>query len=156
MPIIVLTSRIARDDLITALNAGADDYITKPFQPMELLARINAAIRRSGEWREEDRVDRVVAGPLVLDLDLQTGWRNGVELDLTPTEYRLLLYLVANRGRVLTHRQIINHVWDESGSGTKKQLFVHISRLRNKIEADPKHPHHIKTRWGVGYLFSPS
>jgi DNA-binding response OmpR family regulator len=156
VPIIVLTSRIARDDLITALNAGADDYITKPFQPMELLARINAAIRRSGEWREEDRVDRVVAGPLVLDLDLQTGWRNGVELDLTPTEYRLLLYLVANRGRVLTHRQIINHVWDESGSGTKKQLFVHISRLRNKIEADPKHPHHIKTRWGVGYLFSPS
>jgi DNA-binding response OmpR family regulator/signal transduction histidine kinase len=155
VPIIVLTSRMARADLITALNAGADDYITKPFQPLELLARINAAIRRSGEWRQEDRRDRLAAGPLVFDLDLQAAWRNGVELDLTPIEYRLLLYLVMNHGRVLTYQQIINHIWDERGNGTKKQLFVHISRLRNKIETDPKNPRHIITRWGVGYLFSP-
>jgi PAS domain S-box-containing protein len=156
VPIIVLTSRVARDDLITALNAGADDYITKPFQPMELLARIKAAIRRSGEWRESERLDRFVAGPLVLDFDLQSGWMRGGELELTPTEYQLLVYLVRNRGRVLTYRQIMDQLWGESGEATKRNLFVHISRLRNKIEVDPKNPRFITTRWGVGYMFSSS
>jgi DNA-binding response OmpR family regulator len=140
--------------MITALNAGADDYITKPFRPTELLARMNAAIRRSGEWREGEKRDRFVAGPLMLDFDLQTGWLHGVELNLTPTEYRLLVYLVENRGRVLTYQQIINYLWEGSDTKAKKDIFVHISRLRKKIEVDPKNPRRIQTRWGVGYIFS--
>jgi PAS domain S-box-containing protein len=154
VPIIVLTSRIAREDMITALNAGADDYITKPFQPGELLARMNAAIRRSGEWREEDRQDRFIAGSLMLDFDLQIGWYRGEELKLTPTEYRILTYLVQNRGRVVTYQQIINHLWHDHDQKTRSDLFVHISRLRKKIETDPKKPRYIHTRWGLGYLFS--
>jgi two-component system alkaline phosphatase synthesis response regulator PhoP len=154
VPMIVLTSRVAREDMIVALNAGADDYITKPFQPTELLARMNAAIRRSGEWREGEKRDQFISGPLMLDFDLQTGWLHGIELDLTPTEYRLLVYLVENRGRVLTYQQIINHLWEGNVTKAKKDVFVHISRLRKKIEIDPKNPRYIQTRWGVGYIFS--
>jgi DNA-binding response OmpR family regulator len=153
VPMIVLTSRVAREDMITALNAGADDYITKPFQPTELLARMNAAIRRSGEWQAAEKRDRFVAGPLMLDFDLQTGWLHGVELNLTPTEYRLLVYLVENRGQVITYQQIINHLWEGSETKAKKDVFVHVSRLRKKIEVDPKDPSYIQTRWGVGYIF---
>lgn len=154
IPIIVVTSLTGQEDLVTALDAGADDYITKPFQPSELLARMNAAIRRSGEWSDGEPNELYVAGPLRLDFDLQAAWLHGKRLQLTPTEYRVLLYLIENRGRVLTHAQIMEHLWGENESKTKKDLFVHISRLRKKIEADPKNPQFLLTRWGVGYLFS--
>lgn len=155
VPILVVTSQTGQSDLIEALDAGADDYITKPFQSEELLARIRALLRRGaregGTGTTTDGTLR--AGPLELSLPRRQVRLRGREIDLTPTEFDLLAHLAQHSRQVLTHNQLISEVWGLEG-GSRHSLFVHINRLRSKIEDDPRQPKFVKTRWGVGYSFA--
>jgi PAS domain S-box-containing protein len=156
VPILMLTSKTSQEDLIAALDAGADDYLTKPFQSPELLARIRALIRRGLQSEPDLRSgDRTRADGLVIDHAQRQVWRGGEPIELTPTEFDLLAYLARNRNQVLSHEQLISHVWGGL-HGSRHTLFVHINRLRSKIELEPDTPHFIVTRWGVGYIFLPS
>jgi PAS domain S-box-containing protein len=155
VPILIITSRTSQDDLVTALDAGADDYVTKPFQSMELLARIKALLRRGKGWEEAEERDRFSAEGLLIDFDARDVWLRGEHLYLTPTEFDLLSYLVRHQGQVLTYDQLVDHIWGSETRRTRHDLFVHISRLRKKIEPTPKEPRFIVTRWGIGYVFLP-
>jgi two-component system KDP operon response regulator KdpE len=156
VPILMLTSKTSQEDLIAALDAGADDYLTKPFQRPELLARMRALIRRGGQGKLDARNgDRFRAEGMVIDYPQRQVWRGGDLIDLTPTEFDLLAFLSRHRNQVLSHEQLIGHVWGGM-RGTRHTLFVHINRLRNKIEPDPQSPRFIVTRWGVGYVFLPT
>lgn len=154
VPILLLTSKSSQDDLIIALDAGADDYVTKPFKSPELLARIRALLRRKETWAEEE-TNRFSADGLLVNFDSQEVWLRGEKLDLTPTEYKLLAYQIHNRGQVLTYDQLLEHLYGLDEDRSRHDLFVHISRLRKKIEPDPENPQFILTRWGVGYVFMP-
>jgi two-component system, OmpR family, KDP operon response regulator KdpE len=148
VPIIVLSVREREGDKVDALNAGADDYLTKPFGTGELLARIRVALRRSLQQTPEPVF---TVGDLEVDLARRRVLVRSTELQLTPTEYDLLRLLVSHAGKVLTHRQILSHIW---GAGYVEQphvLRVNISNLRHKIEADPSRPRYIMTEPGVGY-----
>ncbi len=156
VPVLMLTSKTSQEDLIAALDAGADDYLTKPFQSPELLARMRALIRRGGQ-AAPDAADgeRTRAEGLVIDHAQRQVWLGGEPIELTPTEFDLLAYLSRHRNQVLSHEQLISHVWG-GVRGSRRTLFVHINRLRNKIEPEPKAPHFIVTRWGLGYVFLPA
>jgi PAS domain S-box-containing protein len=155
VPIIVVTSKTSQEDLIAALEAGADDYVVKPFRGGELLARMGALIRRGDRWDEAKDPSRFQAGGLMIDYPSKEAWLNGNRLDLTPTEYDLLAYMAHHKGQVITHDQLIAHLWNTQEKGSRRGLFVHISRLRKKIERDPDNPKFILTRWRVGYIFMP-
>jgi two-component system response regulator RegX3 len=152
-PILMVTSRTAQEDLIAALDAGADDYVTKPFKTPEFLARIQALARRRSTWADEEP-DRVTMDGLSINFDTYEVWRSGERVTLTPTEFDLLAYLARNRGRVLTYEQLMDHLYGEEKDRNRHDLFVHISRLRKKIEPDPEDPRYVVTQWGVGYLFA--
>ena len=152
IPVLMVTSRSAQEDLIAALDAGADDYIVKPFQSTELLARIRAVLRRRETWTERE-ADQFSSGGLMIHFDAQEVWSHGKRIDLTPTEYSLLAYLAHHQGRVLTYEQLLNHLYKGDQDRSRHDLFVHISRLRKKIEPNPNEPRYVLTRWGVGYLF---
>lgn len=148
VPIIVLSVREREGDKVAALDAGADDYLTKPFGVGELLARIRAAMRRS----RQQTCDPVFEdGDLLMDLNLRRVTVSGAEVQLTPTEYDLLRLLVAHAGKVLTHSQILKQIWGVGYLEQPHVLRVNISNLRRKIEADPSRPRHITTEPGVGY-----
>jgi two-component system, OmpR family, KDP operon response regulator KdpE len=149
--IIVLSVRDHEDDKILALNAGADDYLTKPFGVGELLARIRAALRRSLK-QTPDPV--FTSGELVMDLTLRRVTVRGKYVQLTPTEYDLLRLLVTHAGKVLTHSMILKQLWGVATMQQPHVLRVNISNLRHKIEADPSRPRHIITEPGVGYRLS--
>jgi PAS domain S-box-containing protein len=153
VPILLITSKTAQTDMVTGLDAGADDYVTKPFQAPELLARMRALLRRGEAWQAEEERDRFRAEGLLIDFGAREAWFRGEGINLTPTEFNLLAFLVRNRGQVLTYDQLIEHLWGLTGERTKHDLFVHVSRLRAKIEPDPKDPRFLRTRWGVGYIF---
>lgn len=155
IPIMIVTSKTAQEDLIAALDAGADDYVTKPFHGDELLARIRALLRRSEIWVLEREGDRFSSDGLLINFENREVHYHGELLELTPTEYELLAYLVRHARMTLSHGQLIEHLWGLGGKGTRRALFVHISRLRQKLEDDPKNPELIVTRWGVGYSFMP-
>lgn len=157
VPILVTTSQAGQGDLIEALDAGADDYLTKPFQSEELLARIRALLRRAQrDPTSGGQPDgQLRAGPLELNLARRQVRLRGREVQLTPTEFDLLAHLARHHRQVLTHNQLISEVWGPEG-GSRHSLFVHINRLRSKLEDDPKDPRFIKTRWGVGYSFAES
>ncbi len=155
VPILIITSRTSQEDLVTALDAGADDYVTKPFQSTELLARMKALLRRGKGWGEGEERDRFSAEGLLIDFDARDVWQRGKHLELTPTEFELLSYLVQHQGQVLTYDQLVEHLWGLGTGRTRHDLFVHISRLRKKIEPKPKEPRFIVTRWGIGYVFMP-
>lgn len=156
VPILVLTSKTSQEDLIAALDAGADDYLTKPFQTAELLTRTRALLRRGSQAAPEvTGAGRTRADGLVIDHAQRQVWRGGQPIVLTPTEFDLLAYLARHRNQVLSHEQLISHVWAGS-QGSRHTLFVHVNRLRHKIEPEPEAPHFIVTRWGVGYVFLPS
>jgi two-component system response regulator RegX3 len=155
VPILIITSRTSQEDLVTALDAGADDYVTKPFQSTELLARMKALLRRGKGWEEAEGRDRFSAEGLLIDFDAHDAWQRGKHLDLTPTEFELISYLVRHQGQVLTYDQLVDHLWGLGTGRTRHDLFVHISRLRKKIEPKPKEPRFIVTRWGIGYVFMP-
>jgi two-component system, OmpR family, KDP operon response regulator KdpE len=155
LPIIVLSARIDETDKIAALDAGADDYLTKPFGVGELLARVRANLRRpraaaSDALREED--DGVFRfGDVEVDRKARLVRRGGAEVHLTPIEYRLLSVLVANAGRVLTQRQLLREVWGPSHTDQSHYLRIYMGHLRHKLEADPAQPRHLLTETAVGY-----
>jgi two-component system KDP operon response regulator KdpE len=148
VPIIVLSVREREDDKVKALNAGADDYLTKPFGVGELLARIRAALRRSLQQAPEP-VYRIEG--LEVDMARRRVSANGEEMQLTPTEYELLRLLVTHAGKVLTHSQILKQIWGVAYMEQPHVLRVNISNLRRKIEKDPSRPRYILTEPGVGY-----
>ncbi|MFP3853045.1 MAG: response regulator [Anaerolineales bacterium] len=154
LPILVLISQDQPQDLEAAVDAGADDYLTKPFQSTDLLARLRALLRRADRWRQPAGTSPMEFGNLVIHPERRSASLEGEPLDLTPTEYELLQYLAHHQGQVLTHAQLIEALWP-LGQGNRQALFVHINRLRAKIEPDPEAPVYIVTRWGVGYTFRP-
>lgn len=147
-PIIVLSVREREEDKITALDAGADDYLTKPFGVGELLARIRAAMRR---LQQELPEPVFISDDLEVNLELRRVTVRGNDIQLTPTEYDLLKLLVSQAGKVLTHRHILSKIWGPSHLEQPHVLRVNISNLRRKIEVDPAQPRHITTELGVGY-----
>jgi two-component system KDP operon response regulator KdpE len=154
VPIIVLSARTDEADKIAALDAGADDYLTKPFGTGELLARVRANLRRpraTGGSTEEPPEALFRFGEIELDRAARLVRRSGVEVHLTPTEYRLLSVLVANAGRVLTQRQLLREVWGPSHSDQSHYLRIYMGHLRQKLEADPAQPRHLLTETAVGY-----
>ncbi len=153
IPVIILSVRDAEREKVAALDAGADDYLTKPFGIEELLARVRVALRRSARAHAVEQSSVVRAGPLEIDLAWHKVLRNGEELKLTATEFNLLAYLASNRGRVLTHQSILEHVWGPADVNHTEYLRVYMRQLRKKLESDPEHPQIIVTEPGVGYRF---
>jgi two-component system KDP operon response regulator KdpE len=150
VPIIVLSARVGEQDKIEALDGGADDYLTKPFGVGELLARVRAASRR-----QQASVPGTGAtfqfGDIVVDMGLRTVLKRDVTVHLTPIEYRLLSLLIANAGKVLTHRQILREVWGPTHSEDGHYVRVYMGHLRHKLEDDPTQPKHILTETAIGY-----
>src|SRR5512144_2915607 len=151
-PIIILSVRDSERDKVAALDQGADDYLTKPFGVEELLARVRVALRHS-TLASEPQSKVITAGPVTIDLAWHTVRRGEEEVKLTATEYKLLAYLAANHGRVLTHQSILTHVWDPADADHTEYLRVYMRQLRKKLEADPERPQYILTEPGIGYRF---
>jgi two-component system, OmpR family, KDP operon response regulator KdpE len=155
VPIIVLTALDAQSDKLAAFDLGADDYLTKPFGVEELLARVNAVLRRT-QWGLAPVVPGIGirrVGDLEIDLAGHVVRRGGAEVRLTPTEFSLLEQLVTNAGSVLTHRQLLQRVWGPEYGGEAEYLRVYVNRLRHKLEPDPANPRYFLTEPGVGYRF---
>lgn len=148
LPVVVLTVRDSEEDKVVALDAGADDYVTKPFSTVELLARLRAAQRRA-QPREESAV--FTQGGLTVDLVAHTVHRDGVEVKLTATEWSLLALLIRHAGRILTHRQILREVWGPKAEEHREYLRVYFTHLRKKVERDPAKPELIINETGIGY-----
>ena len=153
IPVIVLSARIGEADKIDALDAGADDYLTKPFGAGELLARVRAQLRRRARGANAGVAAVVEFGAMRVDLANRLVTRAGEPLHLTPIEYRLLAYLLANSGKVLTHRQLLRDIWGPSHAEDSHYVRVYMGHLRRKIEDDTSRPRHILTESGVGYRF---
>lgn len=153
LPVLVLSARNAEEEKIRVLDAGADDYLTKPFSVGELLARVRALLRR-GRTGEQD-THQVCFGSAAVDLARREVRRGGEAVHLTPIEYRLLTLLIANAGKVLTHRHLLRDVWGASFVDSPHYLRVYVGHLRQKLEDDPTRPRHLLTEIGVGYRFRP-
>jgi two-component system KDP operon response regulator KdpE len=151
MPIIILSARSAEQSKIEALDAGADDYLTKPFGLGELLARIRVALRRSAGGGESGPSEAFTVGNLRVDLHNRVVYLHGDEVHLTPIQYRVLTVLVKHAGKVLTHQQIIKEVWGPSYAENAHYLRIYMSQLRQKLEEDPAKPQYLLTESGVGY-----
>jgi two-component system, OmpR family, KDP operon response regulator KdpE len=152
MPIIVLSARSQQEDKVTALDLGADDYMTKPFGPEELLARVRVWLRRV-QIDETPESGRVRAGDLVIDYDRRRALRGDAEIRLTPKEFDLLAFLARQPDRVLTHRAILKAVWGPNAVDQPEHLWVLVGQLRKKIEPDPSHPRYLVSEPWVGYRF---
>jgi two-component system KDP operon response regulator KdpE len=149
VPVVVLSARHGSEDKIQALDAGADDYITKPFGMDELLARLRAALRRG----TSDDVPVVETTDFVVDLAARRVTRRGAAVRLTPTEWNILELLARNSGALVTHEQLLTHVWGPAYAGETAYLRVYLAQLRRKLEPDPANPRHLLTETGVGYRF---
>jgi two-component system KDP operon response regulator KdpE len=149
-PVIVLSARTNEEAKVGALDAGADDYLTKPFSVSELLARIRAQLRRRNRGGQQEK-PLVRFGSVLLDLSERRVSRDGIAVHLTPIEYRLLTTLVRHAGRVLTHQQLLREVWGPAYVENQHYLRVYMGHLRHKLEVDPAQPVHIVTETGVGY-----
>jgi DNA-binding response OmpR family regulator len=156
VPIIMLTARAAESDTVAGLDAGADDYLAKPFGPTELLARVRAALRRARYAGAPAGEPLVQHGDLSIDFGRCEVRRAGQPVTLTPTEYRLLAHLAKHAGRVVLPDELLAAVWGPEYRDETQHVRLYISRLRRKIEADPEHPRHVLTRAGIGYLFAPA
>ena len=153
IPIIILSAKSEDTDKIAGLNFGADDYITKPFNTLELLARVKSQLRRYttlGSIVAEQQV--LTTGGLWLDVETSKVTLDGEMVKLTPTEYKILYYLMKNMGQVLSMHQIYENVWQEVAYAPENTVAVHIRRLREKIEINPKEPKYLKVVWGSGYM----
>ncbi len=153
VPIIVLSVRDNERDKVLALDKGADDYLTKPFGIEELLARLRVALRHAAQVQSQARNTIIRAGPLEINLAEHTVKRSGEEIKLTATEFKLLAYLAAHAGRVLTHQAILSQVWDPADADHLEYLRVYMRQLRKKLEDDPDQPQFLITEPGVGYRF---
>ena len=153
IPIIILSAKTEDADKILGLNVGADDYVTKPFNPLELVARVKSQLRRyttlSSYGDEEGNVYE--AGGLLINDDLKKVIVDGEEVKLTPIEYNILLLLLKNKGKVYSINQIYENIWNEEAIGADNTVAVHIRHIREKIEIKPKEPRYLKVVWGVGY-----
>ncbi len=157
IPIIMLTAKDTELDKVLGLELGADDYVTKPFSTRELLARVKAHLRRQNKVREsaaaaEPKSNQLRVHELTVDVDTYIVYKNGAELDLTHREFELLVYLVRNKGRVMTREHLLQAVWGYEYFGDVRTVDVTIRRLREKIEDDPGKPEYIITRRGLGYM----
>ena len=153
VPIIVLTARGSEPDRVRGLELGADDYVTKPFSHKELVARIDAVLRRTRAAADPSQPHVLRARDLQIDFAQRQVTIGGREVALTPTEYNLLFHLATNAGRVMTHEQLLGKVWGDEYRDEVHYLKVYVGRLRTKLERDPAHPEHIVTTRGVGYRF---
>jgi DNA-binding response OmpR family regulator len=153
LPIIFLSAKSEDTDKILGLNMGADDYITKPFNPLELIARVNSAIRRYTQLGNLNVEDNAIykSGGLMLNDDTKEVFVDGKEVKLTPIEYNILMLLVRNKGKVFSIDQIYENIWNEEAIGADNTVAVHIRHIREKIEINPKEPRYLKVVWGVGY-----
>ena len=153
VPLIFLSAKSEDTDKIAGLTFGGDDYVTKPFNPLELCARVKSQIRRYTALGslEEKSSDLITTGGLVLDTKARNLTLDGEEVRLTATEYKIMEYLMINMGRTLSSNQIYENVWNEKAFSTEKTVTVHIRRIREKIEFDTKNPKYIKVVWGIGY-----
>ena len=155
VPVIMLTAKGEDADKIIGFECGADDYITKPFNILELKARIRALLRRAGAAAQQQReADRLTQGSITLDLSERAAWRDGDPVDLTAKEFDLMELLMQNPGRVYSRENLLNLVWGYEYIGEFRTVDVHIRRLREKLEPDPANPEHILTKWGVGYYLA--
>ena len=154
VPVIVLSALGEEEDKIRALDMGADDYLTKPFGVGELLSRIQAVLRRS-RWTQRDVPEKsqIVSGDLVVDRERREVTRGGAPIELTPTEFELLAYLMENAGKALPHKAILKHVWGPEYGQETEYLRVYIGRLRQRIEPDPGSPQYLLTIRSIGYTF---
>ena len=154
LPIIILSAKSEDADKILGLNIGADDYMTKPFNPLELVARVKSQLRRYthlGSTARSDNQSEFRTGGLVIRDDLKEVTVDGEKVKLTPIEYNILLLLVKNQGKVFSINQIYENIWNEDAIGADNTVAVHIRHIREKIEINPKEPRYLKVVWGVGY-----
>ncbi len=150
VPIIMLTARAEETDKLVGLDLGADDYVTKPFSPRELVARVRAVLRRT---EPTPMVERVARGDITVDLVRHEAWVRGNLIPLTPTEFELLATLIQSPGRVFTRLQLLDKVLGLEYEGYERTIDAHVKNLRQKIEADPRNPRYVVTVYGVGYKF---
>jgi len=155
VPIIMVTARVEEDDRLLGLDLGADDYVLKPFSPRELVARVNAVLRRTQRDAEKRELTKetVSAGSINIYLDRRAASVNGSEIDLTPTEFRLLTYFIEASGRTVSREQIIENVFGYDFNGYDRTVDTHVSNLRKKLEVADPEVKHLKTMYGVGYRF---
>ena len=153
-PIIMLTARGEEVDKLNGLDHGADDYITKPFSPRELAARVRAVLRRT-DWDKDQPPHLLVFGDLSINTKQRSAEDERGPLRLTAREFDLLLFLATHPAQVFSRDQLMDAVWDQEFMGDASTVTVHMRRLREKVEADPSRPRHLKTVWGVGYKFEP-
>jgi len=153
VPVIMLTARSEDADKIIGFECGADDYITKPFNILELKARIRAMLRRAGGTRQSEQANKITVGGLTLDMEQRVALRGGEIVDLTAKEYDLIELLMKNPRRVYSRENLMNVVWGYAYAGDYRTVDVHIRRLREKLEENPAEPEFILTKWGVGYYF---
>lgn len=154
IPIIILSAKSEDVDKILGLNIGADDYVTKPFNPLELVARVKSQIRRYtklGNMNIEDSQAVYKAGGLMVNDDLKEVTVDGEPVKLTPIEYNILLLMMKNQGKVFSIEQIYESIWNEQAIGADNTVAVHIRHIREKIEINPKEPRYLKVVWGIGY-----
>ena len=152
VPIIMLTARSEDADKIIGFECGADDYITKPFNILELKARVRALLRRAGMAAQHSGAGgKLTVGHIVLDPDARAAWKDGKSVDLTAKEFDLMELLMRNPGRVYSRENLLNVVWGYEYAGDYRTVDVHVRRLREKLELDPASPEYILTKWGVGY-----
>jgi two-component system alkaline phosphatase synthesis response regulator PhoP len=152
-PILMLTAKGQVSDKVVGLKLGADDYLTKPFENIELLARIEALLRRSAKSATTHDADTYEFGDVLVDFRKAEVVRDGVPVELSAREFQLLRYFVQNRGDVLSRDELLNNVWGYDAMPSTRTVDVHVAWLRQKIEANPKHPEHIRTVHGMGYKF---
>ncbi|WP_210585927.1 response regulator [Streptomyces sp. GESEQ-35] len=153
VPILVLSARQASDEKVAALDAGADDYVTKPFSMDELMARLRAAVRRTEDGPATSETTLVETDGFTIDLLAKKAVRGGRDVRLTPTEWHLLEILVTNPGRLITQKYLLQEVWGVSQRNKTNYLRVYMAQLRRKLEADPSHPRYLITEPGMGYRF---
>ena len=151
VPIIMLTARSEDTDKLIGFEYGADDYITKPFNILEVKARVRALLRRAGLAKPKGGDDRLTAGHISLDPETRSAYKDGESVDLTAKEFDLMELLLRNPGRVYSRENLLNVVWGYEYLGDYRTVDVHVRRLREKLELDPANPEYILTKWGVGY-----
>lgn len=154
VPIIMLSAKSEDYDKVAGLNNGADDYITKPFNPIELIARVNSQIRRYtslGSLKKNEDENTYQTGDLIINDETKQVIVEGKEIKLTPTEYNILKFLTKNKGKVYSINQIYESVWEDEAYGAENIIAVHIRHIREKIEINPKEPKYLKVIWGIGY-----
>ncbi len=154
IPIIILSAKTEDSDKVLGLSMGADDYVTKPFNPSELVARIKSQLRRYmylGDMRNVNKSNTITVGGLSLDMDSKQVIVDGEVIKVTATEFKILKLLMSNLGKVFSAEEIYSKVWNETAFGVENTVMVHIRRIREKIEINPKTPKYLKVVWGIGY-----